>query len=44
MQGIRNVLVHQYFRIDEEIIWQAANEDIPQLIAGLNEVISSNQP
>ena len=24
MQGIRNVLVHEYFRLDEEILWNAA--------------------
>ena len=28
MQGIRNVLVHEYFRLDEEILWKAALEDI----------------
>ena len=24
MQAIRNVLVHEYFRIDEEILWRAS--------------------
>lgn len=27
MQGIRNVLVHEYFRLDEEILWKAAQEE-----------------
>ncbi len=38
MQGIRNVLVHEYFRIDEEILWKAARENMPQLIEALLEL------
>jgi len=38
MQGIRNVLVHEYFRIDEEILWKAARENVPQLIEALLEL------
>ena len=37
MQGIRNVLVHEYFRLDEEILWKAAQEDIPPLIRALEK-------
>lgn len=37
MQGIRNVLVHEYFRLDEEILWNASQEDIPPLIAALEK-------
>jgi uncharacterized protein with HEPN domain len=38
MQGIRNVLVHKYFRLDEEILWKAALEDIPPLIEALEKL------
>jgi uncharacterized protein with HEPN domain len=41
MQGIRNVLVHEYFRIDEEILWRATQEDIPPLITALENIIES---
>jgi uncharacterized protein with HEPN domain len=41
MQGIRNVLVHEYFRLDEEILWRAIQEDILPLIAALEEIIKS---
>jgi len=37
MQGIRNVLVHEYFRLDEEILWNASQKDIPPLIATLEK-------
>jgi len=43
MMGIRNVLVHEYFRLDEEILWQASREDIPPVIAALEKIIQSNQ-
>ena len=38
MVGIRNVLVHEYFRLDEEILWKTAREDIPLLIDSLNKL------
>ena len=41
MQGIRNVLVHEYFRLDEEILWKAVQEDIPPLITALEKIIES---
>jgi len=41
MQGIRNVLVHEYFRLDEEILWKASQEDIPLLIAALEKIMAS---
>jgi len=41
MHGIRNVLVHEYFRLDEEILWKASQEEIPLLIAALEKIITS---
>ena len=38
MQGIRNVLVHEYFRLDEEILWKAVQEDSPSLIRALEKL------
>ena len=40
IQGIRNVLVHEYFRIDEEILWKTVKEDIPLLIRILEKLNS----
>jgi uncharacterized protein with HEPN domain len=42
MHGIRNVLVHEYFRLDEEILWRASLEDIPPLIEALKKILNSN--
>ncbi len=39
MQAIRNILVHEYFRIDEEILWRATQEEIPPLISLLEQIL-----
>ena len=31
IRGMRNVLAHSYGEIDEEVIWETANNDIPLL-------------
>ena len=31
MSGMRNILVHDYFRIDTEIVWQVVERDMPGL-------------
>jgi uncharacterized protein with HEPN domain len=43
MQVIRNVLVHEYFHLDEEILWEASQKDIPPLITALETVIQTNR-
>ncbi len=42
MKGIRNVLVHEYFRLDEEILWTASQDDIPPLIVALEEILRTS--
>ena len=29
--GMRNILVHDYFRIDTDIVWQVVEKELPQL-------------
>jgi len=31
MQGIRNILAHEYFGVDLEIVWKTVKEDLPNL-------------
>jgi uncharacterized protein with HEPN domain len=42
IQGIRNILVHEYFLLDEEIIWQTVQQDIPSLIEKLEIIMSDD--
>ena len=36
---MRNKLVHRYFGINLEVIWQTLSEDLPMLAAALQEII-----
>jgi uncharacterized protein with HEPN domain len=31
MRGMRNVVIHQYFAVDLEILWTTATDDLPRL-------------
>ena len=43
MQLIRNVVVHEYFRIDEQIIWKTCQEDLPPLVPLLEKMLKSEK-
>ena len=32
MQGMRNILAHEYFGINSEILWQTIKDDLPHLL------------
>ena len=35
--GMRNLLVHEYFRIDHDIVWQTVTVELPALVHALEE-------
>lgn len=37
--GMRNRLVHAYFDVDLDVLWQSVNEDLPKLIADLRSAL-----
>ena len=39
MIGMRNRLIHEYFRIDLSIVWDTVHGDLPPLIAQLEPLI-----
>jgi len=41
MRGVRNVVVHQYFGIDDTILWQTVRGDLPHLVPLLEDVLAS---
>lgn len=41
MVGIRNVVIHEYFGVDLEVIWRTVHEDLPPLRAVLGEILNT---
>ena len=39
--GMRHHLMHDYTKIDLDVVWQAATESVPDLIAALETVLPS---
>lgn len=40
MIGMRHILVHDYFRIDTEIVWQVVEKELPPLKRSLQDLLS----
>ena len=39
--GMRNILIHNYFEIDTEIVWNVVEKDLPVLKQNINNVIET---
>jgi len=40
MKGMRNIMVHEYFRVDLKIVWMTARESLPALVPMIERVIA----
>ena len=43
MVGMRNVMIHEYDDIDLVIVWDTVQNDLPRLIAALEEVVPPHE-
>lgn len=41
IRGMRNAVIHEYFRVDIEIIWETARSDLPILKEALQRILRS---
>lgn len=39
--GMRNILVHGYFEIDTDIVWNAATRDVPALKPAMEKLLKT---
>lgn len=42
--GLRNILIHAYFRIDWNIVWVAATTEIPPLRQQIAQMLANESP
>jgi uncharacterized protein with HEPN domain len=42
MQGMRNILVHDYFKVKVDIVWRTIQADLPPLVAPLQRILHEN--
>lgn len=40
MKGMRNILIHEYFGVDSEVLWQTVSEDLPHLKIQIQTLLS----
>lgn len=40
IRGLRNIVIHEYFRVNLEIIWETIQRDLPPLLEQLQELQS----
>jgi len=40
---MRNILVHEYWGIDVEVVWASVQEDVPMLKAVVTEMLSEKR-
>lgn len=39
MNGMRNILIHEYFGVDVKIVWNTAKKSLPQLEKQLKQIL-----
>lgn len=40
MYGMRNRIVHDYFEVDLQVVWQTVNADLPVLLEQINSLLA----
>jgi len=44
IRGLRNLVIHEYFGISSEILWETASRDLPPLTEALRRLLSTESP
>ena len=41
--SLRDILIHAYFDIDEDVLWEVISEKVPALLDAVNEYLKSEE-
>jgi len=41
MKGMRNIMVHEYFRVDTKIVWVIARKDLHKIIPQIEKILDN---
>jgi uncharacterized protein with HEPN domain len=41
MIGMRNVVIHEYFGVDHDVLWRTVHEDLPPLAAAVAAILQN---
>jgi uncharacterized protein with HEPN domain len=44
MIGMRNIIAHEYGRVDLDLVWRTAQRDMPPVTEALERVVASLPP
>jgi uncharacterized protein with HEPN domain len=42
--GMRNIIAHEYGRVDPDELWKTANRDVPLLVSNLEAIVAALPP
>lgn len=42
--GLRDIVVHEYFGIDEDILWDVVKNKVPELLDAVEHILKSESP
>lgn len=42
--GMRNRLIHGYFDVNLDVVWETVRRDIPGLLSALNQILGAESP
>jgi len=44
IKDFRNLLIHEYFGVDQEILWKAIHDDLPPLLSEVAGIMNETYP
>lgn len=44
MVGMRNIVIHHYFGVDEAVVWRTIQEELPPLIETVSRILAGRLP